>query len=321
MESTIPSGPIPILDEDKFRTEVLGFSSAEAEQAQAQRLLSEAQDLGLKEPDIEVAPLAASIASGVADLSSPVLSSGSSTDRISLCEGSVTPSHEPSSPIPSPLDHVVCSLSDVTLASEHVKPGSTHSLASLSTRSTSFCSNESRTATNGHGNSSDGVATLPLRSSNLSAGSADKKERRMNGLKSAIGRIHLRKKRPPSMILTPNTQISFAKSQAGVDRIYLERRREPSINNGNSPQSPRTPSSVPKLEIPIFDKEALQRSLDDPELSEMLERHRMERNRHLAFQDAALSNLRRRHQTVVSERQSEHQRLEEEKREQVSLKV
>lgn len=316
MESTIPSDPV--LDEDKYRTEVLGFSSAEAEQAQAQRLSDEAQELGLKSSDIEVAaPLAASIASGKVDLSSPFLSSDSSTDRISLCEGSVTPSHEPSSPVTSPLDQVVSSLSDVTLASERAKPGSTRSLASLSTRPTSFCSNESRTATNGHWKT-EGIAPSPSRTSNLSAGSADKKETRKSSLKSAIGRIQFRKKRPPSVILPPNAQISLTKNQAGVDRIYLERRREPSINNENLPQSPTTPSSIAKLEIPIFDKDALQRSLDDPELNEMLERHRMERNRYLAFQDAALSNLRRRLQTAVSERQSEHQRLEEEKREQVN---
>jgi hypothetical protein len=75
--------------------------------------------------------------------------------------------------------------------------------------------------------------------------------------------------------------------------------------------------SLPRLEIPIFDKEAMQRSVDDPELSEMLERHRMERNRHIAFQNAALSILRRRHQTAVSERQAENKRLEEEKEEKV----
>lgn len=153
----------------------------------------------------------------------------------------------------------------------------------------------------------------------ISAGAADKKEKRRSSLKSAINRIQFRKKRPSSVILPPNAQLSVAKGEAGVDRVYLERKREPRPSNDECPRSPGAKESLPKLEIPIFDKEALQRSLDDPDLSEMLERHRMERNRHLVFHDAALSILRHRHQTAVSERQAKHERLEDEKREKVSL--
>lgn len=321
MESPTPSPPgDPILDEERYRSEVLRLSSTEAEQARAQQLSNEARELGLRVPDIEAsAPLAASIASGMVDISSPVASSGSSTDRISIYGGSMTPSHEPSSPVSSSLDQVIPSLSDITLASERTKPGSARSLASQSTRPTSYSSSDSRTVTGGQGNANDGLAPNPHGMSMQSAGSADKKEKRRSSLKSAIGRIHFRKKRPSSMILPSSAQISVAKGEAGVDRIYLERKREPAAPGGRSPRSPGTASSVSRLEIPIFDKEALQRSLDDPELNEMLERHRMERNRHLAFQDAALGILRRRHQTAVSERQSEHQRLEDEKREKVSL--
>lgn len=320
MESTPPNPPCePLLDEDKYRSEVLRLCSPEAEQARAQQLSTEAQELGLRIPDIEVsAPLAASIASGRVDLSSPARSSGSSTDRNSISGGSVTPSHEPSSPVSSALDQVVSSLSDITLASERATAGSTHSLASQSTRPTSYCSSDSRTVTNGQGNTNDGVATHPHGMSKLSVVSADKKEKRKSSLKSAIDRIHFRKKRPSSVILSPDARINIAKDEAGVDRIYLQRKREAPANGHQSPQSPGAAGLVPRLEIPIFDKEAMQRSLDDPELSEMLERHRMERNRHLAFLDAALGILRRRHQTAVSERQSEHQRQEDEKREMVS---
>lgn len=322
MESTNTAGPA--LDEDQYRTEVLRLSSAEAEQARAQQLSDEARQLGLKVPEIEVsAPLAASIASGMVDLSSPVLSSGSSTDRNSLCEGSVTPSHETSSPVPVPvpLDQVVSSLSEITLASERAKPGSTRSLASLSTRPTSYCSSDSRTVTSGHGGNNDGLAgnANAHRMSMLSVASADKKEKRRSSIKSAIGRIHFRKKRPSSVILPQNAQISVSTGEAGVERVYIEREREPPTSHDVSPRPASATGSLPKMEIPIFDKETLQRSLDDPELSEMLERHRMERNRHLAFQDAALGVLRRRHQTAISERQSDHQRQEDEKREKVRL--
>lgn len=307
-----------LLDEDRYRTEVLQLDTFEAEQARAQKLSDEARQLGLKVPEIEAsAPLAASIASGMVDLSSPVLSSGSSTDRNSACDGSITPSHEPPSPSPLPLDQVVSSLSDINIASARAKPGSTRSLASLSTRPTSFCSTESRTLPSGYGSHNDGLAVNPNRLSMLSVASADKKEKRRSSLKSAIGRINFRKKRPSSVILPPNAQISVSKGDTGVDRVYLETKPEPPTRHDVYQRPATAVESLPRLEIPIFDKEAMQRSVDDPELSEMLERRRMERNRHIAFQNAALSILRRRHQTAVSERQAEHKRLEEEKEEEV----
>ncbi|KAJ5153161.1 uncharacterized protein N7482_009639 [Penicillium canariense] len=305
-----------VLDEDKYRDEVLCLS-AEAEQVRAQQLSDEAQALGLKVPQIEAsASLNASIHSGMVDLSSPVFSSGSSTDRNSICEGSITPSHEPSSA--SPLDQVVSSLSHITIASERVKPGSTRSLASLSTRPTSYCSSDSRTVLDNYGNNYGGLSPTPNRASVLSVASADQKEKRRHSLKNAIGRIHFRKKRTPSNVQTPpNAQIMISKDEGGVvDHVYLESKRDlPPSSHEVYARPSSTAESLSKLEIPIFDKEALQRSLDDPELAEMLARHRMERNRHLAFQDVALSTLRRRHQTALSERQSDNERQQGEKRE------
>jgi hypothetical protein len=316
--TTMTESPV-LLDQDRYREEVLGLS-AEAETARAQQLLDDARALGLKVPEIEAsAPLAASIASGMLDLSSPVLSSGSSTDRNSICEGSITPSHEPLSP--SRLDDVVSSLSEITIASDRIKPGSTRSLASLSTRPTSYCSSESRATLGNYGNNY-GTLSPTHRNSVLSVASADKKEKRRSSLKNAIGRIYFRKKRTPSsVLLPPNAQIMVTKDDGGiVDHVYLETRRDrPSTSHDGDAVSSSTAESLPKLEIPIFDKEAVQRSLDDPELKELLERHRMERNRHVAFQEAALSILRQRHQTAISERQSDHERLEEEKREKVKF--
>lgn len=313
MDSTTTGSPVP-LDQDKYREEVLGLS-IEAEKARAQQLLDDARALGLKVPEIEAsAPLAASIASGMLDLSSPVLSSGSSTDRNSICEGSITPSHEPLSP--SGLDDVVSSLSEITIASERIKPGSTRSLASLSTRPTSYCSSDSRAVLGTYGNNY-GALSPTHRNSVLSVASADKKEKRRSSLKNAIGRIYFRKKRTPSsVLLPPNAQITITKDDGGtVDHVYLES-RPPTSHDGDT-VSNSTAESLPKLEIPIFDKDAVQRSLDDKELSELLERHRMERNKYVAFQEAALSILRQRHQTAISERQSDNERLEDEKRKKV----
>ncbi|KAJ5248364.1 hypothetical protein N7524_012324 [Penicillium chrysogenum] len=306
----------PIFDEAQYRTDVLHLPSPEFEAAQAQQLAEEAEQLGLKVPEIEVsAPLAASIASGMVDLSSPVLSSGSSTDRNSMC-GSLTMSREPSSPVPSVLDQIVSSLSDVTLSSDHIKAGSTRSLASLSTRPTSFCSSEGKPGLIGHGYN-DAFEARSHRHSILSIASADKKEKRRSSLKSAIGRIHFRKKRTSSAIVLPSDgRIAVSTSDKGVEHVFFEPTQGPdNAAHEDVPLPASDEVSLPRLEIPRFSKEELQRSLDDPELSEMHERHQMERNRHLAFHDAALSTLRRRHQTAVSEHQSDNQRQEDERRE------
>jgi hypothetical protein len=304
----------PIFDEAQYRIDVLHHPSPESEAAQAQHLAEEAEQLGLKVPDIQ-APLAASLGSGMVDLSEPVLSSGSSTDRNSC--GSVTPSHDPSYPLPSVLDQIVASLSDITLASDRIKPGSTRSLASLSTRPTSFCSSEGKTGL-GHGYN-DPFEAKSHRHSILSVASADKKEKRRSSLKSAIGRIHFRKKRTSSAIVLPSDpRMTVSTSDKDVEHVFFESKPEPDNDaHENVPPHASTEASLPRLAIPLFSKEMLQRSLDDPELSEMHERHRMERDRHLAFQDAALSTLRRRHQTALSEQQSDNQRQEDEKRDNV----
>lgn len=151
----------------------------------------------------------------------------------------------------------------------------------------------------------------------LSLASVDKKEKRRSSIKKAIGRIHFRKKRPSSVVLPPNAQISVSKDEAGVDRVYLETKPEPGGSHDVYQRPATAVEPLPRLEIPIFDKEAMQRSLDDPELSAMHERHRTERNRHVAFQDAAISILQRRHQTAVSETQVKNRCLEEEKEEKV----
>jgi hypothetical protein len=312
----------PLFDEAQYRREVLQLPSSESEEAQAQQLAEEARQLGLEVPESEAsAPLAATTASAVIDCSSTVLSSGSSTDRYSTC-GSVTPFREPASPAPSPLDQVVSSLSDVTLASERIKPGSTRSLASLSTRPTSFCSSDEKPGLAGHGYNIDAFEPKSHRHSMLSVASADKKEKRRRGFKSAIGRIHFRKKRASSSFVSPaEARVTISTGDNGVDHMFMEHEAKP--NDTAHEDAPphgsieQPPSKLEIPETPLPSKEALQRTLDDPELGELHERHQLERNRHLAFQDAALSNLRRRHQTAISEQQSDNQRREEWKREKV----
>ncbi|CAK47756.1 hypothetical protein CBS115989_6598 [Aspergillus niger] len=292
------------VDESRYRTEVLLLPSEESETAQEQKLVEDARQLGLKVPEVEVvASLAASIASGMVDLSSPIRSSGSSTDRNSTYE--VVPSIE----TPPQIDQLASSLSDFTVASEPVQGGSTRSFASMSTRPTSYSSFEGRLAPG-----IDSLAARPPgnRASMFSMTSADKRERRKSTLKSAIGKIHFRKKRSPSpVLLPPAAQITVAKGEKGVERVYVESRPSEAQNSDSAEED----KQVLRLEIPVFDNESMQRSLHDAQLYQMRESHIAEMNRHNAFQDAFMAQLRRRQQSIVADQLAENKRAEEKKRE------
>ncbi|KAB8070759.1 hypothetical protein BDV29DRAFT_29075 [Aspergillus leporis] len=296
-----PSKPVGF-DETNYRNDVLLLQSEDEERSQEQALVEEARQLGLKAPEIEIiASLAASIASGMVDLSSPILSSGSSTDRNSACE--VTPSNE------TPLDQIASSLSELTMSSGPVKCGSTRSIASLSTRPTSYSSSEGKLS---HGMDGFALRSPGHRNSLLSVASSEKKERRKSTLKSAIGKIHFRKKRTPSaVLLPPAAQITITKGEGGVDKYYVESKlHEPRRSDSADEGGP-----VLKLEIPVFDSESLRRSLENADLRQMRESHQMERNRHVTFQDVFMSQLRRTQQSVVADTLAANKRLEEEKRE------
>ncbi|KAE8355120.1 hypothetical protein BDV28DRAFT_57955 [Aspergillus coremiiformis] len=298
MESTQFVG----FDEKKYCNEVL-LLSEEEERSQEQTLVEEARNLGLEIPEVDIiASLAASIASGIIDLSSPILSSGSSTDRNSVCD--VTPSNGT-----PPFDRIASSFSEFTLSSDPAKRSSTRSIASLSTRPTSYSSSEGRLppATDGFAWRSPGH-----RDSVLSVASSEKKERRRSTLKSAIDKFHFRKWRAPSaVLLPPAAQITVAKGERGGDKYYLES----TINKPQDNDSVHEPSRVLKLEIPVFDNESLERSLESTDLKQMRESHQRERNRHMTFQDAFLSQLRHNHQSIVADLLTANKRSEGQKRE------
>jgi hypothetical protein len=296
------------IDDDQYRRDVLLLSSGEQESAREQQLVEDAKQLGLKVPDVEiVASLAASIASGMVDLSSPILSSSSSTDRNSVCDAlSIQES--------APLDQLGSSLSEYTLSSNPAKGGSTRSIASLSTRPTSYSSSEGKLA---QGTDTITIGPFGHRGSLLSVinGSEKKeKERRRSSIKSAIGKIHFRKKRTPStVLLPPAAQITFTKGESGVEKLYVE--SKPSTSRRSLAQDDE--EEVLKLEVPVFDNEALLRSLANPELKQLREAHTMERNRHVSFQNNLVGELRRIQQTKVEETLAHNRHIEDEKREKV----
>ncbi|CBF76670.1 hypothetical protein AN4834.2 [Aspergillus nidulans FGSC A4] len=292
-------------DEDQYRREVLSLSSEEEEIAQQQRLAEEAKELGLKVPEVEiVASLAASIASGLVDFSSPILSSSSSTGRNSMYE----PAHD--SPA---LEQLATSLSEYTISSNPpARGGSTRSTASLSTRPTSYSSSEGRLA-----QGTDGTA---MRSSgnngsllSVISGSDKKKERRRSGIKSAIDKIPFRKRRrtPSTVLLPPAAHVTFTKSEGGVEKLYVESKPD-EARLSISPENKEEPL---KLEVPVFDNEALLRSLANSELKQLRESQTSERNLHVSFQTNLINGLRRSQQPKVEEKLAQNRQLENEKRE------
>ena len=154
---------------------------------------------------------------------------------------------------------------------------------------------------------------------------------------SAFGKIPFRRKRAPSsVLLPPEAQITVTKGELGEEKVFVESKQrdaqqpdtpapgatgsETEAGDGNESSTAggdSSESSVMRLEIPVFDHEALQRSLVHPELVKMREAQWLERNRHVAFQEAFMNRLRYRQQAVVADRLAENKRLEDEKREQV----
>ncbi|KAL3432863.1 hypothetical protein BDV09DRAFT_122459 [Aspergillus tetrazonus] len=292
-------------DEDQYRREVLSLSSEEEEIAQQQRLAEEAKELGLKVPGVEiVASLAASIASGLVDFSSPILSSSSSTGRNSMYE----PAHD--SPA---LEQLATSLSEYTIASNPpARGGSTRSTASLSTRPTSYSSSEGRLAqgTDGPAMRSSGNNGSLL---SVISGSDKKKERRRSGIKSAIDKIPFRKRRrtPSTVLLPPAAHVTFTKGEGGVGKFYVESKPD-EARLSISPENKEEPL---KLEVPVFDNEALLRSLANSELKQLRESQTSERNLHVSFQTNLINELRRSQQPKVEEKLAQNRQLENEKRE------
>ncbi|PYH47826.1 uncharacterized protein BP01DRAFT_198592 [Aspergillus saccharolyticus JOP 1030-1] len=295
------------IDESQYRQEVLQLPSEEAETAQEQRLIDEARQLGLNVPEVElVASLTASIASGMVDLSSssPIISSTrTSTDRNSAYD--ITSSHQTPS-----IDLLGSSLSEFTVSSEPMHNGSARSIASLSTRPTSYSSCEGRLipgidtnlAAGAPGNRHSMISVIP----------SDKKERRKSTLKSAMEKIHFRKKRSPSaVLLPPAAQLTIAKGSKGLEQVLVDSKSSESPEARSSGEG----SGVLRIEIPTFDHESLQRSQNDEQLRQMRERQVAELNRHNMFQDAFTMRLRQTQQSIVADRLAANKSLEARKRE------
>ncbi|KAJ9310388.1 hypothetical protein DTO217A2_167 [Paecilomyces variotii] len=292
---------IPRLDEDRYRQEVLQFPSEQSEHDAEQRLIEEARELDLKLPEVEIAAsLAASMAFGMVDINGSSAASRPSLERNSVSD--VVSSRATS------IDQLVTSLSATTVASDKAHSPSTRSAASLSTRPTSYCSVESR-----RGPSRDRGQGHRIERSDSAPGarSPSTRESKRSSFIQAMGKLPFRKKRRESTVLLPSSaQITVKKGENDVDKVCIETKRERTPTTDHKEQE-----HVFKVEVPIFDDAALQRSIQDPQLKGLVESHRAQARRHIAFQRELLNALSDSREKAMAERRSEHEREVNEKRE------
>lgn len=293
-------GSIASMDESRYRTEVLQLSNGETEEDVEEKLIAEVRELGLKVPEIEIATsLAMSISSSALDSSSP-LSAGvarQSLDRSSLSD-CLTPGA-------TSLDHFGGSFSETTL-SDNVRSGSLPSVHSWSTRPTSFGSSDGKL-----------VHITSLKRNGSTSSTVGSGERKRTSFISVIGKLPFRKRRTASTVfLPPSTQFTVQRKEGNVNTVLIEPKAE-------IPDATTTPEGEEtlKVEVPVYDDVALQRSLDNPELKEMYETHKMESLRLVALQNEILESLKGKYLTAIAEKKLDNERSEKTKRGQVRVSM
>lgn len=288
--------------------------------------------------------------------SSSMRSSSANAGRHSSCDTTTTtPGCREtfnSDKFPSSLSDYAAPSSSSFSSSNRAMPGGgggPRRVASLHTRPT-YKSTEGRSSSSsssgGHGeknhrNHSTLNVVIPERLSRdhkdkSPVASDDKREKRRRSLATAFEKIYSHTRRPWSPHSSPSSQSHSPSSPSAApltapstapSRVRsLKEPREgneshaESKNDDASKQDP-TPNTrgreIVKVDIPVFDAEAMRRSLNDPELAELLESHKAERNRHSAFQASSLVQLRRKQQAALDEMLSQNKKLQDDKRERV----
>jgi hypothetical protein len=284
--------------EDRYRAEVLLLSDGETEEEVERRLVEEARELGLRAPETEIAAsLVPSIASSALDSPSPP---SASLARPSLERSSLSDRVTPGATF---VDHLASSFSETAL-SDNVHSGSLPSINSLSTRPTSFCSNDGRLAY---------ISSLKRNGSVSSAvGSI---ERKRTSFIDAIGKFPFRRRRTTSIVtLPPNAPITVQRKEGHVDTVPIDTKTE--IPDSAKPLDHQ---ETPRVETPVFDEAALQRSLESPDLKELYEAHKIQRSRLIALQNEILESLKEKHRVAVVEKKLDNERMEKAKRGKVRL--
>lgn len=280
------------MDEHRYRTEVLHLHEDETEDSVEERLFATAANLGLKIPDAE---LAASSAASInsASLGSTILSSHVTTSSLRASMASSSLSDVERSGAAS-VDQLASSFSNTTI-SEYVP-----STYSWSPRPMSIASVDDRSGS--------------IRVKDRPQATGSPTERKRHSLLGAIGKS-LRKRRPASMMTLSSSSSPRAvvpNRQGPVDKFVVETRNEgshlPQLSEVDQP---------PAAEAPVYDDAAMQRSLHNPELIKLLEKHKAERDRLVALRENLMELSKTRHREIISERKIQNERIERQREEQV----
>jgi len=118
------------------------------------------------------------------------------------------------------------------------------------------------------------------------------------------------------VFLPPSTQFTVQRKEGNVNTVFIEAKAE-------IPDATTTSEGEEtlKVEVPVFDDVALQRSLDNPELKEMYETHKMESLRLVALQNEILESLKGKYLTAIAEKKLDNERSEKTKRGQVRVSM
>lgn len=326
----ITSTSLSSTDESRYRKEVLQLDE-DAETAEDNReaqLVAEASELGLKIPDIQIAAsLAATIHAGILDFTIAAPSSSSSSTAGLRQRNRPSFTHPRSfadlvrSSVAS-VDQLASSLSETTV-SDRDHSGSIPSIDSFSTRPTSISSCDVRIIP-----SQAAALERPSwvqspqhiyspSSTSTSASSVRVSERKRSSFISAIGRPFRRRRTPSAVNLPPNAHISLKKNDGGGASTVIVETTPIRTAETERPEDAQM-RGILQVEVPVFDQDATNRTMEDAQLKELFERHKAERSRFLQLQNELLDSLKAAHLAVVAEKKLNNSKAEKAKREWVS---
>jgi hypothetical protein len=319
-------------DESRYRKEVLRLEEAETEDDIEEQLVVGASELGLKIPDIQIAAsLAATINAGILDFTIPAPSSSSSSTA------GLTQQNRPSFTHPrsfadlvrssvASVDQLASSLSETTV-SDRDHCGSIPSVDSFSTRPTSISSCDVRIIPPQavpHERPSWTQSPQQIyspsspASTSASASALRLSERKRSSFINAIGRPFRKRRTPSAVNFPPNAHISLKKNEGGGANTVIVETKPVRTVKTERPEEAQAQATL-QVEVPVFDEAAIDRTREDAQLKELLERHKAERSRFVQLQNELLDSLKAAHLAVVAGKRLSNSKTEKAKKEWVCI--
>ncbi|KAK2757261.1 hypothetical protein FQN54_004775 [Arachnomyces sp. PD_36] len=227
-----------------------------------------------------------------------VTTTTSSTTRNSICGRDIS------------IDTLAASFSATTMSSleESMKPDSLGSIASISTRPTSYSSNEGRIAV--------ALEQPPKRSGHSRSSSliqfAYSDKRLKQGLKQAFGKFPALRKRKNGLVVAAATRAS----------LEMEKERKQEVDTQLQEATPLTPTQIedaPTEPVSVEEMAAILRSQQNETLIKMQSSQSEVRDRHLLFEKEVFDALQQQHRRLQEERRLQHIDAEKENLEQNNL--